>query len=165
MTRPRVLVLGYGNPGRCDDGLGPALAERLRDAWIPGVRVESCYQLSVEDAATAADHDVVVFADASLKGDAPFEIRPLEPRTDTAQFTSHSLSPAGVLGLARDLFGTDTAGWALAIRGVRFDDFDEGLSAEARTNLEAAVVFLEGALASPRPFEDADPRTLRTSRK
>lgn len=164
MTKPTVLVLGYGNPGRCDDGLGPALAERLRGARIPGVRVESCYQLSVEDAATAADHDVVIFADASVRGSVPFEIRRLEPRTDTAEFTSHSLGPEGVLGLARDLFGTDTEGWALAIRGDRFDDFGEELSAEARVNLEAAVAFLEGALASSRPLENTDPRTSRTTR-
>lgn len=165
MTKPTVLVLGYGNPGRCDDGLGPALADRLRRERIPGVRVESCYQLSVEDAATAADHQVVIFADASVRGDAPFEIRPLEPCTDTAQFTSHALGPAGVLGLARELFGADTAGWALAIRGARFDDFDEELSSEARTNLEAAVVFLERALASSWPIEKAHPRTSRTTWK
>ena len=30
MPGTKVLVVGYGNPDRCDDGLGMALAERVR---------------------------------------------------------------------------------------------------------------------------------------
>jgi len=66
-----VLVIGYGNPGRRDDGLGPALAERLQELRLPGVDVDADYQLTVEDAAAAAEHDVVVFADAAQAGPEP----------------------------------------------------------------------------------------------
>ena len=68
----RVLVLGYGNPGRRDDGLGPRLAEELSRMGLPGVDVDSAYQLQAEDAAAVADHDVVVFVDAYVSCPDPF---------------------------------------------------------------------------------------------
>ena len=51
---PRILVIGYGNPGRLDDGLGPAVASAMEEFNLPGVSVDSNYQLTVEDAASAA---------------------------------------------------------------------------------------------------------------
>ena len=77
-----VLVIGYGNPGRLDDGLGPALAEALAALELPGVTVEANYQLTVEDAAAVAEHDVVVFADASVNGPEPYSFQPVEPKSD-----------------------------------------------------------------------------------
>lgn len=145
-SEPRVLVIGYGNPGRCDDGIGPALAARLADIDLPGVSVEASYQLNVEDAESVADHDAVVFIDACLCSPPPFLFRPLEPRTGTLEFTSHSLAPEGVMGLARDVFGAETRGFALAVRGYDFHDFGEVLSSEAQSNLEAALTFLTEAL-------------------
>ena len=80
MTRRRqvdakVLVIGYGNPGRLDDGLGPALAAAIESAAPAGVTVDADYQLTVEDAAAVAEHDVVVFADAAVDGPEPFYFR------------------------------------------------------------------------------------------
>ena len=143
----RVLIIGYGNPGRCDDGLGPALADRLAELDLPGVRVESNYQLNVEDAETVAEHDVVVFIDACLCSPPPFFLRDLEPRTGTLEFTTHSLAPEGVLGLARDVFQAETRGFSLAVRGYDFHAFGEELSKEAESNLDAALAFLQDALA------------------
>ena len=68
MTRLRgkVLLIGYGNPGREDDGLGPALAEAVAAMGLEQVTIESCYQLAVEHAEQAARHAVVIFADADM---------------------------------------------------------------------------------------------------
>ena len=43
----RVLLLCYGNPGRLDDGLGPAFGEVLERESLPGVTVDLDYQLTV----------------------------------------------------------------------------------------------------------------------
>jgi hydrogenase maturation protease len=151
----RALVIGYGNPGRQDDGLGPALAEALAARGIPGLRVESDYQLTIEDAADVAGCDVVVFADAALSGPEPFSFRPVEPRRAVG-FSSHSVTPEAVLALARDLFGAAARGYVLAVRGYRFDEFGELLSRRAEGNLAAALRFLEArlrdeAFRAPRP--------------
>lgn len=141
MARPRVILIGYGNPGRLDDGLGPALAAHIERRALPGVRVESAYQLAVEDAATIAEYDVAIFADAATDSAGPFYFRAIAAE-DGATFSTHALTPPQVLGLAHSLFGAATDGYILGIRGHVFNAFGEGLSAEARADLTAAVGFL-----------------------
>ena len=142
----KVLVIGYGNPGRCDDGLGMALAERIRALEIPGVTVQIKYQLNVEDADDVAKHEVVVFLDACLCAPPPFFLRELDARAGTLEFTTHSLAPEGVLGLAKDVFHAPTQGYALAVRGYDFHDVGDDISKDAQANLEAAVTYLAEAL-------------------
>jgi hydrogenase maturation protease len=143
-VRP-VLVLGYGNPGRLDDGLGPALAAAIEARHLPGVTVDADYQLTVEDAAVVAEHHIVIFADADLAGPEPFWFRRIEPAAEWS-FSTHAVEPTSVLGLAADLFGARTDGFLLGIRGYDFDAFGERLSPRAQSNLAAAAAFLEQCL-------------------
>ena len=145
----KVLVLGFGNPGRLDDGLGPALAARVEALGLPGVTVDSGYQLNVEDAAQVAAHDVAIFVDAHLSCPPPFTFERLRPRPG-ASFSSHSVRPDAVLGLAHTLFGGHTAGYVLGVRGHVFNEFGEWLSTEARANLDAAYEFLVTSLQHSR---------------
>lgn len=148
-----VLVIGYGNPGRGDDGLGPALAAALEAADLPGVTVEADYQLTVEHADAAARHDAVVFADASTSAAEPFECRRQEASTAAPGFSSHSVAPGQVLALAAELFGARPAAYVLAMRGYVFNEFGEGLSPGAAANLAAATDWLISALRAGRLAE------------
>lgn len=157
----KVLVIGYGNPGRRDDGLGPALAEALEGLNLPGVTIDSDYQLTVEDAAAVAEHEVVVFADADLAAPEPFWFRKIEPGPSVtsstalgASFSSHSVQPDSVLALAQELFGARTEGYVLGIRGYEFDEFGEALSQRAQANLAAALQFIRPVLRE-RTFRGA----------
>ncbi len=152
-TRPRVLLIGYGNPGRLDDGLGPALAAALEECGIEGFTLDSNYQLSVEDAAEVAAHDAVIFADAALVGPEPFYFSPIEP-VPALSFSSHSVEPAALMALAQELFGAHARGYALGIRGYDFNEFGEKLSPKARKNLDAALEFVLG-LSETGDFEGA----------
>jgi Ni,Fe-hydrogenase maturation factor len=58
---PKILFIGYGNPGRLDDGLGPALAARIDALSLKGMTVEADYQLAVENAFDVSMHDVVTY--------------------------------------------------------------------------------------------------------
>lgn len=138
-----ALIIGYGNPGRRDDGLGPAFAAELERLALPGLTVDSDYQLSVEDAETVSRHATVVFVDAAAEGPAPFSFGPLAPRAETS-FTSHHLAPAAVLSLAGEAFGATPRAYLLGIRGYEFNEFREELSPGARDNLTAALVFFRG---------------------
>jgi hydrogenase maturation protease len=146
VTGKRLLVIGYGNPGRADDGLGPALAAGLEALRIPGLTVESDYQLSIEHAAMAAGHDVVVFADADPLSDGPFYLRRVDPAPG-GRFTSHNVSPGEVLHLARTCFNASPEGYLLGMRAAVLDRFDEGLSVPAREGLEAALRYLPHFIA------------------
>jgi hydrogenase maturation protease len=148
-----VLVIGYGNPGRLDDGLGPALARTIEERQLPGVSVDADYQLLVEDAADVAKHDVAVFADASTSGREPFSFFAIEPKPPMS-FSSHSVEPSAVMALARDMFQAPTRAYALAIRGYEFNEFGERLSERASANLQEAARFLEDVIRRGA-FEDA----------
>lgn len=150
--RLRVLLIGYGNPGRLDDGLGPALAEMLEKKHLPGLTVDADYQLTVEHSKQVADHDVVIFADASINGEEPFFFKPLPPRA-AMSFSSHSVEPQAVLAMAQDLFHSPTRGFALGIRGYEFNEFGERLSEKASQNLKQAETFLLKVLQKPTLLE------------
>jgi hydrogenase maturation protease len=141
----RALLLGIGNPGRQDDGLGPALAEAVERLAIPGVTVDADYQLTVEDAAAVAEHEVVVFADADAAGEAPFSFRQVEP-VRALEWSSHGVEPETLLGLVEEIFGRAPPAYVLGIRGRSFGELREELSDEGRRNLAAAVTFVEAWL-------------------
>ncbi len=145
MPSARVLFIGFGNPGRRDDGLGPACAAAVEKLEIPGVTVDSDYQLSVEHADALARHDVVIFADAALDGPEPFAFRRIEPGP-AVMFSSHSVTPEGVLTLTDELFHEQPEAYVLGVRGYEFDEFGEALSARAQANLAAALEFITPVL-------------------
>lgn len=147
-----ILVIGYGNPGRLDDGLGPAFAEKIQTLELPGVTVESNYQLNVEDAELISRFDTVVFADASVNAEPPFEFQSLEKSAPMVGFSSHSITAGSLLGVADELFHASPDAYTLAIRGYDFDEFGEYLSLHAKQGLDMATSFFvnwlkeEGAL-------------------
>lgn len=145
LVRP-VLVLGYGNPGRLDDGLGPALCRELESRGLDGVEVHQSMQLNVEDAARLAGFATVVFVDATLPAPGAFRFREVRPSLRNAEFSSHTTSPQGVVGLARQLFHARTRAYTLGIRGAEFGGFGEVLSPPARLHLDEALTFLLSAL-------------------
>jgi hydrogenase maturation protease len=142
---PSLLLIGFGNPGRLDDGLGPALAARIEQLALEYVVVDADYQLCVEDAAEVAKYPFAIFADAATNGPEPFYLERVVPQSGIS-FSTHSLDPASVLGLAIDYFGATTRAYVLGIRGYDFNAFGEWLSQEAQHNLEHTVAFLERVL-------------------
>jgi hydrogenase maturation protease len=164
MGAPSILLIGYGNPARRDDGLGPALAAAVDRLALQGVDVEADYQLTVEDAVEVARHDVVVFADAAAEGPEPYWFRPVAPAPVTG-FSSHSVEPGEVLSLAAQAFGQRPRAFLLGIRGYDFSPFDERLSPRARRNLAAGLRFLVPRLKA-RDFDGAQPgrKTKPTAR-
>jgi len=139
-----LLVLGFGNPGRQDDGLGPAIAEGLAQHGWPEVTVETDYQLNIEHGAMIAEHDAVLFVDASVTAREPFEVKSIQPASEIA-FTTHSLSPEAVLAIAEEHFGACPPAWVMAVRGHTFE-FAEGLEAQARENYGKAIAFAEALI-------------------
>ena len=143
MTIPsgrRILVLGYGNPGRQDDGLGPMAATRINDLGWPYLTGFENYQLNIEDAIDVAAHDIVWFIDASKTEPSPFAVRALKP-SPAIEFTSHILRPEALLAIAHQCYGKAPEAYMLAIRGYAFE-FIESLTPGATLNLNAALAML-----------------------
>lgn len=171
MPKTKILIYGIGNPGRQDDGLGPALLARLEKKKIPGLRLEVDYQLQVEDSLLFSDQDLVIVADALKTGPGPFIFRKVKPAGDFT-FTSHSLPPAAVAFLCQKLYKKAPAVYILGIRGYEFEP-GEKLSPKARENLRQALAFLLGILKQPSSLlkssaimaEKAEPKIKSGRRK
>jgi len=145
MSRPRILILGYGNPGRQDDGLGPAAAGALSRLGWGNLTTVDDYQLNIEDALDVAAHDIVWFVDAAKTGPAPFCVHDVFPSA-TTEFTSHLLRPAALLKIAQDYCNRTPPAFLLAIRGYEFE-FTEALTQGGQENLRAALSMLTASIA------------------
>jgi hydrogenase maturation protease len=143
---PRVLVLGYGNPGRQDDGLGPAVAAGLDRLGWQNVTAFDNYQLNIEDAIDVAAHDVVWFVDASKIGPSPYAISEVSPAT-SIEFTSHLVRPEAIMAIAQQCYGSSPRAYLLAIRGYEFE-FIEQLTQAAEDNLRHALAMLTNRIRS-----------------
>ncbi len=142
-----VLVIGWGNPSRGDDALGPLFVEELsRRVQDRHVEWLSDFQLQVEHALDLAGRERVLFVDASLQARPPFEVVPLTGMRDRS-FTTHALSPAALLQVFHDIGGGEPpACTLLAIRGDSFA-LGEPPGAAARANLAEALAWGERWLA------------------
>lgn len=140
----RILIIGIGNPGRRDDGLGAEAVTRLEARGLAGIEYETGYQLNIEDGLTCSEHDLVVFIDAARGLDRAFSFEPMMPSFEIPAI-SHALSPAAVLAVAASVFGKKPEAWVLAVRGRDWDE-GEGLSADAARDLDEACSFLDGFL-------------------
>lgn len=150
--RAPTLVIGYGNPSRGDDALGPqAVAEIERLAaqhpeW-GAIEVLTDFQLQVEFVTDLADRQRILFIDAAVDVSEPFSFAPLAAKQD-ASITSHALSPAGLLAVYRSFHHADAASsYLLAIRGYEFE-LGAPLSLRAQRNLDAALSMLQRWLAA-----------------
>ncbi|MCB1349155.1 MAG: hydrogenase maturation protease [Maritimibacter sp.] len=145
LNRDRSLIHGIGNVGRQDDGLGWAFIDRLEaEGLCPRAEKRRHYQMFLEDADLISGFDRVLFVDASKEpGLKSFRLDPVAARYDLS-FTSHALTIPAVMAICKQCFDRVPEVQLLSIRGYSWD-LTEGLTAEARANLEAAQGFFAAA--------------------
>jgi hydrogenase maturation protease len=149
----RVLIVGFGNPDRQDDGVGwqvvQRLAERLGRTAIETIDGDACaaepspvlmctLQLVPEMAETLRCFERVCFVDAhtgAYADDLRFE--PLHPDFQTSPFTHH-LTPESLLQLALSLHGRAPEAVVCSVRGYEFG-FGHTLSEPTAALAEQAV--------------------------
>ena len=134
----QVLVVGYGNSLRGDDGAGTYVANLLlRHGW-PNIHVLSTTQLTPELAEDIALARGVIFVDAfkATEGSA-VRIQEITPE-QSSQCDSHMVSPKGLLQLARDYFGNVPRAWLVMVGGYHFH-LSDTLSAAAEENARASA--------------------------
>lgn len=150
-SKKRILVYGYGNPGRQDDGLGVRCTELLEE-WarkqkFTSVFFDSNYQLNIEDAAEISDKDIVIFIDASIEDIQDFIITKVKP-TKKTNFTMHSVSPGFVLHLCDEIYNQRPDTYLVHIKGYEWE-LHEGLTEKAENNLIYTFELLKTILKYP----------------
>lgn len=138
MSEPSgILIFGYGNTLRGDDGVGPRVVVAIEKLQLPNVRTLICQQLSPEHADPISRAQTVIFVDAAVDAPKEVQLRPLEPG-ETSQLMAHAADPRTMLALARDVFGHAPRAWWLTIPAVNLE-FGETLSAETEHGCSEAV--------------------------
>jgi hydrogenase maturation protease len=138
----KILVYGFGNPGRQDDGLGPALAEMVED-WkqkkgFDHIRTDCNYQLNVEDALLISGFDVVIFADATVEESVIDHLfGKLDPATAEVKYTLHAANPGYIVNLCNSLYNKFPETYLVRIKGYKWE-MKEGLTKKAQKNLAKA---------------------------
>ena len=131
----KILVIGIGNIGRADDGLGWAFLDKL--SGDERFEIQYRYQLQVEDAELISNYQRVWFIDAShevYENGYSFEIP--EPVSQFS-YTSHALPPSVILHLCQDIYGSFPEAHILGISGEEWG-LRNGMSEIAKKRLELA---------------------------
>ncbi len=142
----KILIYGYGNPGRQDDALANELVKSM-EKWIAeqnllDVDCDSNYQLNIEDAELISHYDTVFFVDASVEPIEDVEITEVKPSDAKVEFTMHAVSPAYVLDLCQKLYSKTPTTYLVHIKGYEWD-FMMPISEKARRNLQKAFSLLK----------------------
>ena len=158
----RVLVLGYGNRLRTDDGLGWQVAvELFRTNTSPEVEVLPCHQLTPDLAEAVSFAETVIFIDCTQDG-KPGELchEELYSRSGSTSFT-HDLSPSTLLALAAELFGVCPRAYLVSICGECYDP-GETLSATVSSRVPELTAMVRGLIqdALSKSTVGSSPRAL-----
>ena len=142
----RLVVIGWGNDARGDDGLGPRLLRRIEALRLPDVETIEDYPLQIEHALDLDGCEAALFIDASRDAPPPFRFGEIAPRAGRTP-TTHALAPEAVLEVFVQVKRrAPPPAFVLAVRGERFE-LGEGLSRQGVANLTAAEAFCDRLMA------------------
>ena len=136
---PEILVIGYGNPLRADDGVGQRVALAVAGWGRPGVSSLAVHQLTPELADPLAAARLALFVDARLavEGESA-RVRPLEPASPRATL-GHASDPRSLLALARAVYGRCPRAWLITVPATDLS-LGECLSPSASRGMEDALM-------------------------
>ena len=148
MVKP-VLLFGYGNLSRGDDALGPLLLEYVESHCnLEQIEILSDFQLQIEHALDLEDRSLVLFVDASVSCVSAYDFATIEPSRDKS-YTTHAMSPAAVLDVYQSIKKQiPPPCFLLSIKAEKLE-LGEGLSPQAKNNLDLACQFAEQLLQQP----------------
>jgi hydrogenase maturation protease len=134
----RILVIGYGNSLRTDDGVGPYVATALASWELPGLLSVSVHQLTPELTELLASTEMAIFVDARLTSvGETVEIVPLELSVESG-IHGHVCDPRSLLALARAVNGRTPRSWLVTVPTTDYS-LGEGLSKTASQGAAQAL--------------------------
>lgn len=146
-----ILIVGIGNPYRCDDGIGPLIAKHLGNMIPEKVDVLS----DIKDGLSLMDlwekYDCVYLIDAVKSGGAPGRMYRFDASTEDlphnffTNYSTHSINIPEIIALAGNL---NLLPEELIIYGVEGKDFRMGkeLSEEVRLSISSVAGCIKNEL-------------------
>ncbi len=124
--RCSVLVAAIGNPDRGDDGVGPAIADRLRDLAPAGVRVIACGGDVLDLIEEWAGYAAALLIDAANPDGEPgrirrFDLAEQKLAADFSTNSTHAFGLAEAVELARAMGRLPRRLAVYLVEGERFE--------------------------------------------
>lgn len=148
----RILIIAYGNPLRCDDGVAWHAADALEGKFpLDQVEILRVHQLAPELAESLRRSDSVIFLDAATaeSDDAKAgEIRAEQIERNKESQPSgfcHTFSLTNILTLSEQLYGASPHAYFVCMIGENFS-YGESLSAAVASSLPEFVARAEGLI-------------------
>lgn len=138
-----IIVIGYGNTLRSDDGAGQVVAEAVAAWGLPNVRSHSVHQLTPELAEPISTANLVIFVDAypikktEYDDEIAIQVQAIQP-TETNEQIGHTANPRSLLALTQMVYGVSPSAWWILIPAINFE-FGEQLSLITQNGIEAAL--------------------------
>jgi hydrogenase maturation protease len=150
----RVLIAGVGNIFLGDDGFGVEVVKRLAGREMPGGVEVKDFGIRGMDLAYALqdDYEVVVFVDATPRGEKPGTVYLIEPEIEEDEgvvLDTHGMDPVKVIRFARALGGGPTRTLVVGcepqvvLSGEDYDEMLMELSEPVHAAVEEAVKLVE----------------------
>lgn len=149
----KILIIGYGNPNREDDGVAWHILEKLAthfdmplspalaaDEFDPDRYPHLVFELQLfpEMAETMTNYDYVCFVDAHTGAyDEEVRVATIDPYFQASPFTHH-LTPESCLVIAQTLYGHAPQGLLVSVRGYHFG-YKTELSEQTATLADKAM--------------------------
>jgi len=147
-----LLVIGYGNSLRSDDGFGPAVIDALRP-WCqdhPRIELMAVHQLLPEHAEVLSQAEMIFFVDASIDmtgGCISCRALSAEQTDETSSALAHSFSPAKLLSLTLATYGKCPPAFIYTVGALNLE-VGEKLSAPVAAAVPEAASIIQGRLSA-----------------
>ena len=151
----KILVVGYGNPLRADDGLGCHVARQIAHHLRGDERVEvmPCHQLGPEVVQPIADAGFVIFIDACTEGEPGTIVETtLTADAELNGKLGDGMTPSKLLAAAKTLHGNCPRAVLFNMTGWCFE-FGEHLSAIVGERFQELVRMIEKTIAEHESVE------------
>lgn len=153
-----ILVIGYGNSLRSDDGAGCRVSDIVASWDLPYVRSLTVHQLTPELAEPISHAELAIFIDAwANSNDLASQRKKPKPIVQVQKIAvpqklslmqstlsggGHFSDPRALLLLAQQVYGANPVAYSLLLPAVNWE-FGEQVSAVTRKSIEQAVDFLQ----------------------
>jgi hydrogenase maturation protease len=134
-------IIGYGNPQRRDDGIGPNIVKRLQPllGHRSDVHLLVLHQLEPDVIDSLKNAHAILFVDASVEKLAEgrrWDV--IQPEIKSLPCLIHQVTPPFILGLLQCLYGRNPSAWMVSVEGNDFN-FGSGLSSGAQKRSEQVI--------------------------
>jgi hydrogenase maturation protein HypF len=137
--KSKILLIGYGNPLRGDDGAGQRVATAIAKWNLSNLQSIAVHQLLPELAEPLAATEQAIFVDVyPADVDQGLQIRRLETNPDIKLSAGHTADPRSLLALTQQVYGTSPASWWVLIPAICFE-FGEQLSTVTEQGINDAL--------------------------